>query len=305
MSKVKNKVEAILFLAGKSLEFEDIKKLCRTAPEDVQQALGELKKEYDEKNSSVTLVQEGTARKFTVKEEHMSLARELVRETELSKSVLETLAVIAFKYPIKQSDIIKIRTNKAYSHLVELEQSGFITRQKHSRTNLIKLTEKFFEYFDLSPEKLKDKFRDFSSIAHAIKEKETKIEEIKAEQKQMAEEQNQMDDKIKKEIEELDKEDEDFEVPVQVYEAEKRVEEDKGEKLGELEVVEEKHELNNDSNENAETAESEIGKEGEENKKNDAEDKEKSKEEAKDEPVSPEVQQEIDKMLHPKDEEQK
>ena len=32
----------------------------------------------------------------------------IVTETELSKTVTETLAVIAFKYPIKQSDLIKI-----------------------------------------------------------------------------------------------------------------------------------------------------------------------------------------------------
>lgn len=252
MSKVRNKVEAILFLAGKSLEFEDVRKLCRASPEEVQQALSELKKEYDEKNTGVTLVQHGTAWKITVKEEHMPLARKLVRETELSKSVLETLAVIAFKYPIRQSDLIKIRTNKAYNHLVELEQQGFISRQKQGRTNLIKLTERFFEYFDLSQEKLKDKFRDFSSIAHAIKEKETRIKEIKEEQKKAAEEQRQMDEKIKKEIEELDKEGEAYQVPVQVYEASKKTEEEQKEKLGQLEIVEENQEQDKESEDGTE-----------------------------------------------------
>ena len=58
------------------------------------------------------------------------MVRKIVTETELTRSVMETLAVIAFKYPILQSDLIKLRTNKAYDHLVELEKSGYISRQK-------------------------------------------------------------------------------------------------------------------------------------------------------------------------------
>jgi DNA-binding PadR family transcriptional regulator len=111
----------------------------------------------------------------------------IVTETELSKTIMETLAVIAFKYPIKQSDLIKIRTNKAYDHLKELEGLGYISRQKHGRTNLIKLTDKFFEYFDLPKEKLREVFKDFSSIAKIIEEKESEIKTIREKQKIMAE----------------------------------------------------------------------------------------------------------------------
>lgn len=159
---------------------------------------------------------------------------------------METLAVIAFKYPILQSDLIKIRTNKAYDHLVELEKSGYITRQKHSRTNLIKLTEKFFKYFDLTEEKLKEQFRDFDSIARAIKEKEEEVEKIKDEQRIRAEDLKKQDDKIRQEIESLDKADDEFSIPLQTYESKQEgdkiehpVEEKKEEaaKVGDLEIT--------------------------------------------------------------------
>jgi len=250
---VKSKVEAILFSTGQRISLDEISKLSRSRREDVLSALKELQKEYEDKLSSLMLIEEGDFWKFTVRDHFIPIVRKIVTETELTKSVLETLAVIAFKYPIRQSDLIKIRTNKAYEHLVELEKSGYISRQKHGRTNLIKLTEKFFKYFDLTEEKLKDKFKDFESIARAIKEKEEEVDKIKEDQHKRAEELKKEDEKIKKEIEALDETEEEFEIPLETYKTKPTeiVSEDyakegnlivEKEKIGELEVVEEQKE---------------------------------------------------------------
>src|SRR3989344_7809169 len=209
-ASVKSKVEAIIFSTGHRISIEEISKLSRSMKDDVLNSLKELQKEYDEKQSSLMLVEEGDFWKFTVRDHLIPMVRKIVTETELSRTILETLAVIAFKYPILQSDLIKLRTNKAYDHLVELEKSGYITRQKHSRTNLIKLTDKFFRYFDLTEDKLKDQFKDFGSIAKAIKDKEEEVERIKEEQRQKAEDLKKEDEKIKKEIESMDEAEEEF-----------------------------------------------------------------------------------------------
>jgi len=146
---IKSKLEAMLFSSGRKMDIMELSRLSNAKTDDIKNALVELKTEYDEKKSSVMIVNEGDSWKITVREQYLPLVRSIVTETELSRTIMETLAVIAFKYPIKQSDLIRIRTNKAYDHLKELEQMGYITRQKHGRTNLIKLTERFFEYFDL------------------------------------------------------------------------------------------------------------------------------------------------------------
>ncbi|MBI2652254.1 SMC-Scp complex subunit ScpB [Candidatus Woesearchaeota archaeon] len=247
---VKSKVEAILFSTGHRIGVDEICKLSRSKRDDVIPALRELQKEYDEKQSSLMLFEEGDFWKFTVRDHFIPMVRKIVTETELTRSVLETLAVIAFKYPILQSDLIKMRTNKAYDHLVELEKASYISRQKHGRTNLIKLTEKFFKYFDLTEERLKEQFKDFDSIAKAIKEKEIEVERIKDEQHQRAEDLKKEDEKIKKEIEALDKTEEEFEISLQTYKTEPKeliseVFEKEGslvvekEKIGEMEVIEE------------------------------------------------------------------
>src|SRR3989339_764584 len=204
MSDVKKKVEAVLFSAGSKLTVIELSKLCRAKSTDVLQSLEELKKEYDEKQSSLMIINEGEHWKFSIHEQFLSVVRKVVAETELTKSVLETLAVIAFKYPILQSDLIKIRTNKAYEHLAELEKSGYISRKKHGRTNLIKLTEKFFQYFDLPEENLKEHLADFESIAAAITRKEQELAERKQQQAQELEQIASQEDRIKQEIEGLD-----------------------------------------------------------------------------------------------------
>ena len=216
-ASAKSKVEAVLFSVGHKITVDEISRLCRSRKEDVLEALQELRAEYDSKQSSLMLFEEGDSWKFAVRDHLISVVRKIVTETELTKSVMETLAVIAFKYPVLQADLIKMRTNKAYDHLAELEKSGYITRQKHGRTNLIKLTEKFFRYFDLTEEKLKDQFKDFDSIARAIKEKEAEVDKIKEDQVKRAQDLKQEDEKIRSEIESLDKTDEEFPIPVEAY----------------------------------------------------------------------------------------
>jgi len=160
MEELKNKVEAVLFSSGKKMTVEEISRLCRTAPNLVTEQLQELKSDYDSKNSSLLLMDEGDGWKLTVREQYTSVVRKIVAETELTKTMMETLAVIAWKAPVLQSDIVKLRTNKAYDHLRELESSGFISREKHGRTRLLKLTERFFNYFDLkNSDEVKEKFK--------------------------------------------------------------------------------------------------------------------------------------------------
>lgn len=232
VATLKSKLEALLFSSGRKMHIEELSKLAHAKTDDIKKALVDLKTDYDDKGSSEMIVNEGDSWKLTVREQFLPLVQKIVTETELSKTIMETLAVIAFKYPIKQSDLIKVRTNKAYDHLKELEEMGYITRQKHGRTNLIKLTQKFFEYFDLPEQKLKEVFKDFASIARAIENKETEIKQIKEEQKTKAEEEKQKDEDIKKEVdletygkEEIKKEGEKTEVS--------------GKKVGNLEIVDE------------------------------------------------------------------
>ena len=173
MSELKNQIESLLFSSGKRLTVEDLGRLCKEENLDaVKAALILLQKELEDKQSSLMLVEEGDTYKLTIREKYVSVVKKIVTTPELPKIILETLAVVAYKAPVLQSQVIKVRTNKAYRHLDELEEMGYITREKKGRSKLIKLTPKFFDYFDVPPEKLKDKFRNVAALEKAIEEKE-------------------------------------------------------------------------------------------------------------------------------------
>lgn len=144
-------VEAVLFSYGKRVHIDEISRLCRlrNSPETVIEALGLLKQEYDEKQNALMVVQDGDHWKLTTRERFSHVVSKIVPHTELSKTIMETLAIIAWKAPMRQSELIEIRTNKAYDHVTELVDSGFISKEKYGRTYLLKLTQKFFDYFDL------------------------------------------------------------------------------------------------------------------------------------------------------------
>ncbi|RMF06013.1 SMC-Scp complex subunit ScpB [Candidatus Woesearchaeota archaeon] len=150
MEDILNKVESVLFSVGKKVDVEFIRQLWKVRDSKIiEEALKELKKVYDERASSLQVVQEGDFWKLTVRDKYAELARRIIPETEMSKAVMETLAVIAWKQPVLQSEVIRVRTNKAYEHIKELEEMGFITTEKFGRTKKLKITQKFLDYFDI------------------------------------------------------------------------------------------------------------------------------------------------------------
>lgn len=149
----KNEVEALLFSAGKNMTVDAIANLVGTDKREVVKDLQELQQEYNARDSALMIVDEGDLWKIHVREKYLPLVQKIVADTELPKTVLETLAVIAYKSPVLQSDVINIRTSTAYEHIGLLIDMGFVTREKSGRSFLLRVTDKFFDYFDIAGDK--------------------------------------------------------------------------------------------------------------------------------------------------------
>ncbi len=285
MSDVK-KVEALLFSAARYIDVSELSRLSGIDEAGVNVCIDDLKKKYDSEESALALIQDGSSWKMSVKENFAHLMQKVVNLTEFERPLMETLAVIAWKYPALQADIIRIRHNKAYDHLKELEERGFITRTKHGRTNKITLTQKFFEYFDLpSRKQAQEVFRNIlpQNIKENVEETERQIEEkvieevkqIKAEEK--AKKEQEIKEKKEEKEQEVDLEDEFGRVvPLEEYNAD---ENEEGEKAGIEEgpsEAEKTEETNEEKPEETET------------------------EEAEDEELTPEVEAKIDEIIYPK-----
>ncbi|MEK6854812.1 MAG: SMC-Scp complex subunit ScpB [Nanoarchaeota archaeon] len=156
---IKKQVEAILFTLGKFVSVDEIAKHINSSDEEIIKVLNELKKNYELNDSSLAIQQQDNLFKLNIKKEYGFLANKLLGEREMDSPTTKTLAVIAYKAPVDQSEIIKIRGNKAYDHIKSLAESGFITSEKKGRTRLLKLTAHFYDYFDISEKEVKDKLK--------------------------------------------------------------------------------------------------------------------------------------------------
>ena len=170
----KNKVEALLFASGKYLEEDIISELCNIDKKKLHKILDQLKKDYESRENALTIFNESTAWKINVREKYLSIVRKIVADTELPKSVMETLAVIAWKSPIYQSEVVNIRGNKCYDHIEVLEEAGFILKDKKGRSYILKTTDKFYNYFEIDHGNLKSVFE---AVKIPVKEEQKTLDE--------------------------------------------------------------------------------------------------------------------------------
>lgn len=145
----RKQVEALLFSSGRSMAIDDIATITGIDKKEVRTALKALKEDYNSRDTSLMLIEEGDSWKLNIREQYVSLVTKIIADTELSRTVLETLGVVAWKAPVLQSEVIKIRSSQAYEHIKELVLLGFIKKEQEGRSFILKLSEKFFEYFDV------------------------------------------------------------------------------------------------------------------------------------------------------------
>ncbi len=151
------KIEALLYAAGKGMTEEDLARLSGHFVGEVQASLKQLQADYVSRDCSLMIARDGPLWKMTVRPDYMALISKLVERTELDRGTMETLAYVAYSAPVMQSEIIKQRSSAAYDHLKSLEEIGFIKREEKGRSKLVRLTEKFYDYFDIN-ENEKEKF---------------------------------------------------------------------------------------------------------------------------------------------------
>src|SRR3989338_5015252 len=147
-SENKRKVEAALFVAGKFLGLQELVALTDVNPILLKKILDDLREEY--KDSGIEIVQKDKLWKMDVAQEYTWLVNKLATgSAEFSKAEQETLAIIAYKQPMKQSVLVKIRGNKAYDHISKFVEMGLVTKKRMGHTAELTLADSFYEYFNV------------------------------------------------------------------------------------------------------------------------------------------------------------
>lgn len=141
-------LEAVFFISGRFLSMQDLISLTDLNPVLIRELIDKLKEKFEKNDSAIEIVEKNGLWKMDVRQEYTHIINKLATgSSEFTKAEQETLAIIAFKQPIKQSVIIKIRGNKAYDHVKKFADLGLIKKKKEGHTNLLSLSDDFYDYF--------------------------------------------------------------------------------------------------------------------------------------------------------------
>ncbi|MBM3233706.1 SMC-Scp complex subunit ScpB [Candidatus Pacearchaeota archaeon] len=150
------KIEAAFFIAGRWLSMQDLITLTDLNPILLRQLIEKLKESYGE-DSGIQIIEKDNAWKMDVKPDYVNMINKLATgSSEFTKAEQETLAVIAYKQPVKQSVIVKIRGNKAYEHVKNFISLGLVKAKRAGHTLELELSEEFHDYFHIGQENIAD-----------------------------------------------------------------------------------------------------------------------------------------------------
>src|SRR3989344_4588854 len=145
------KVEAIFFISGKFLSMQEIISLSDLNPIIIRECIEKLQEKYERDDSAMEIVEKSGMWKMDVKPEFTGIINKLATgSSEFSKSEQETLAIIAYKQPIKQSVLTRIRSNKAYDHIKKFFDLGLIKKKRAGHTYDLSLSDDFYNYFNVA-----------------------------------------------------------------------------------------------------------------------------------------------------------
>ena len=142
------KIEAALFISGRFLDIKELVTLTDVNPILLKKLLEDLADRY--RDSGIIIVNKEDSWKMDVAPEHTIMVNKLATgSSEFSKAEQETLAIIAYKQPMKQSILVKIRGNKAYEHIKMFVNMGLVNKKKMGHTAELTLSDSFYEYFHM------------------------------------------------------------------------------------------------------------------------------------------------------------
>ena len=149
------RIEAILYLKGKPLSLGDLAEIAGINRDEAEMGLITLMADYAHRDTALEIRQEGQRYSLQLRDGLGGLVQNLL-PVDLSTAALRTLATIALKKRILQSDLVELRGSGAYDHIKELLAQNFIERKRQSegRSYWLTLSEKFHRTFAIRTDDL-------------------------------------------------------------------------------------------------------------------------------------------------------
>jgi segregation and condensation protein B len=172
MDEKKSRLEAALFLAEEPVDKEEISDILNLGSMGfVDELIDEYREDLEDDHRGLELIQTENGYELKVKKDHLEHVSHLAPHQDLNEGQLRTLSLIAYNAPLEQADLVEIRGNRAYQHVKELVNRGFVDKEKDGRTAILDVTDYFLEYFDI------ESIDEFKRQANIEEEEETDQQE--------------------------------------------------------------------------------------------------------------------------------
>ncbi|MGD0424297.1 MAG: SMC-Scp complex subunit ScpB [Candidatus Bathyarchaeia archaeon] len=144
-------IEAALYVTGHPVDLKTLGSILGMRSEEkIRDTARQLKERY--KNTGAIEVLELSDGRFVMqlRPQYAPHVKRLATRQLLTPGPMKTLSFIAYKQPITQSYVAKVRGNLSYSHVKQLQEIGLISEEKLGRTKMLRTTPNFADYFNLS-----------------------------------------------------------------------------------------------------------------------------------------------------------
>jgi len=148
-------IEAILFVAGEGLAVDFLADKLAVSKADVNAAIEELKKKYSG-DSGVHLIKYRNNFQFSTNPDvadAVSAVLNPVRERNLTRAAMETMAIVAYKQPVTRLEIDEIRGVSSDYAIAILQQNNLIDvvgrKDALGKPLLYGTTDEFLKRFEL------------------------------------------------------------------------------------------------------------------------------------------------------------
>jgi segregation and condensation protein B len=151
MFRLASQIEAVLYLKGQPLDLATIAECAGCDREQAEQAIIELMDDYAHRDSALEVVETPKGYTLQLRASFQALIDKMI-PAEIGTGALRTLAAIAIKGSISQTELVELRGSGAYQHVQELVEVGFVRkrRQQGNRSSLLQVTDKFHRTYELN-----------------------------------------------------------------------------------------------------------------------------------------------------------
>jgi len=151
-----HKIECMLFVAGDPVAINELARVLDLPMQKMRHTLSEMEYSYQVEGRGVQLLVTHDTAQLVSNRDYIEEVKQLVNPDEtksVSQSLLETLAVIAYRQPVTRSDVERVRGVRCDYAVTQLQKLGLIVevgrKDVVGHPTLFATTDKFLRQFGI------------------------------------------------------------------------------------------------------------------------------------------------------------